>query len=269
VAIGDQDVFLLAWSKHSANSHFVEFEWCTALALKKTVIPCLLDSTRLPPSLAATHAIPVENVPEILTALTGFAPARGTVRRAEVINRLDKIQDTKPEDVLARAKATFEQKDWIVHGNVIQGENVTVTFAEGHKEPPKGLLDKWQIWAGVAVTLLTAISLMADLPDKIEALFSNETRLSDKKDSENLMLEQGLEGSIRDRTGQPMEGVKVSLPKFNQTVATDPLGQFRFRVTAFKQDTVGLLAQKNGYDPYENDFTLGNTDISFTMKKKP
>ncbi|NGZ09980.1 MAG: toll/interleukin-1 receptor domain-containing protein, partial [Nitrospira sp. LK70] len=26
-AIADQDVFLLAWSKSSAASHFVEFEW--------------------------------------------------------------------------------------------------------------------------------------------------------------------------------------------------------------------------------------------------
>src|SRR5690348_14622691 len=56
-AIADQDFFLLAWSQNSARSHFVEFEWCTALALKKCVIPCLLDNTELPPSLAATHAI--------------------------------------------------------------------------------------------------------------------------------------------------------------------------------------------------------------------
>ena len=46
-AIADQDVFLLAWSKNSAASHFVEFEWCTAIALKKTIVPCLLDETPL------------------------------------------------------------------------------------------------------------------------------------------------------------------------------------------------------------------------------
>ena len=44
-AIADQDVVLLAWSKHAAASHFVEFEWTTAIALKKTIIPCLLDAT--------------------------------------------------------------------------------------------------------------------------------------------------------------------------------------------------------------------------------
>ena len=44
-AIADQDVFLLPWSRNSAASHFVEFEWCTAIALKKTIVPCLLDDT--------------------------------------------------------------------------------------------------------------------------------------------------------------------------------------------------------------------------------
>ena len=45
--IASNDYFLLAWSKHALDSHFVEFEWCTAVALKKTIIPCLLDNTPL------------------------------------------------------------------------------------------------------------------------------------------------------------------------------------------------------------------------------
>ena len=42
-AIAHQDVFLLPWSKRSAVSLFVELEWHTAIALKKTIVPCLLD----------------------------------------------------------------------------------------------------------------------------------------------------------------------------------------------------------------------------------
>ena len=38
-AIADRDVFLLAWSKNAAASHFVELEWNTAIALKKTIVP--------------------------------------------------------------------------------------------------------------------------------------------------------------------------------------------------------------------------------------
>src|SRR5512132_2767385 len=54
-AIADKDVFLLAWSENSAQSYYVEFEWCTAIALKKTIIPCLLDDTPLPASLKTFH----------------------------------------------------------------------------------------------------------------------------------------------------------------------------------------------------------------------
>lgn len=265
--IAGQDFFLLAWSKRSASSHFVEFEWCTALALKKALIPCLLDDTPLPPSLAATHAISVENIPDIVAAVTGSLPSLDTARQAEVISKLDQIHSTKAEDVLVQAKATFNQKQWVVHGNVIQGDHVTVTFADGQKEPSKGLLDKWQTWAGLAVTLLTSISLMADLPGKFNAV-SPKSAIESEADQENQMLEQPLEGSIR-HEDDPVEGVKVSLLKFNQTVTTDALGQFRFRVKAPRQETVTLLAQKSGYQSYENDFTLGNTDISFTLKKKP
>ncbi len=50
-AIADQDIFLLAWSKNAAASHFVELEWNTAIALKKTIIPYLLACLTTHPSL--------------------------------------------------------------------------------------------------------------------------------------------------------------------------------------------------------------------------
>ena len=56
-AIATNDFFLLIWSKNAAESHFVEFEWNTAVALKKTIIPCLLDDTPLPISLRAINGI--------------------------------------------------------------------------------------------------------------------------------------------------------------------------------------------------------------------
>ncbi|MGH8488760.1 MAG: toll/interleukin-1 receptor domain-containing protein [Gammaproteobacteria bacterium] len=49
-AIAAQDYLLLCWSKSAAASTNVELEWCAALALKKTIIPCLLDDAPLPPS---------------------------------------------------------------------------------------------------------------------------------------------------------------------------------------------------------------------------
>lgn len=34
-AIAANNFFLLVWSKQARDSHFVEFEWCTAIALKR------------------------------------------------------------------------------------------------------------------------------------------------------------------------------------------------------------------------------------------
>jgi len=55
-AIAARDAFLLLWSADSAKSNFVELEWTTALALKKPILPVLIDQTPLPPSLAAYNA---------------------------------------------------------------------------------------------------------------------------------------------------------------------------------------------------------------------
>ena len=56
-AIAAHDVLLLVWSQEAAASHFVEFEWNTALALQKNVLPCLLDQTPLPSALRAINGI--------------------------------------------------------------------------------------------------------------------------------------------------------------------------------------------------------------------
>jgi TIR domain len=72
-AIAAHDVLLLVWSQEAAASHFVEFEWNTALALQKSILPCLLDQTPLPPALRAINGIdarlPHEALSKILQAL--------------------------------------------------------------------------------------------------------------------------------------------------------------------------------------------------------
>jgi tetratricopeptide (TPR) repeat protein len=119
-AIADQEVFLLAWSQNASSSHFIELEWTTALALKKTIIPCLMDSTSLHPSLAATHAIPIDNLSQVIAALTGTPISQHTERRDEVIRKLNGISATDELTVLQQAKDVFVQQQWIVLGNVYQ-----------------------------------------------------------------------------------------------------------------------------------------------------
>lgn len=118
-AIANQDVFLLAWSKNSAVSQFVEFEWCTAIALKKTIVPCLLDETPLAPSLRALHGYRLNDTTGLIQSLRSALLADGQ-RRELVIRKLNEISATEETAVLAQAKAVFAQQQWTVQGNVYQ-----------------------------------------------------------------------------------------------------------------------------------------------------
>lgn len=118
-AIADQDVFLLAWSKNSATSHFVEFEWCTAIALKKTIVPCLLDDTPLAASLRTFHGYQAHDVAGLLNSLRAAPPAESE-RRAPVLRKLNEITTTEEKAVVEQVKAIFAQQQWTVQGNVYQ-----------------------------------------------------------------------------------------------------------------------------------------------------
>lgn len=155
-AFADQDVFLLAWSKNSAASHFVEFEWCTAIALKKTIVPCLLDETSLAPSLRTFHGYRLDDAAGLITSLRGASLADGQ-RREPVIRKLNDITATEETAVLAQAKSVFAQQQWTVQGNVYQAA-VDIHI---HNEPSvpsapnktKPLVERWQAWAGLTLTV--------------------------------------------------------------------------------------------------------------------
>ncbi|HEX5084403.1 MAG TPA: toll/interleukin-1 receptor domain-containing protein, partial [Blastocatellia bacterium] len=124
-AIADCDAVLLLWSADSAASHFVEFEWTTALALKKTIIPCLLDYARLPPGLAAINNIDCRNIDEagplILAALPDESQPGGSERRTQVIAQLERVTAAEPDEALSQARALFTQSNLNVGAHLIQG----------------------------------------------------------------------------------------------------------------------------------------------------
>lgn len=255
-AIADQDVLLLAWSKNAAESHFVEFEWTTALALKKTIVPCLLDSTTLHPSLAATHGILISDLPRILAAITGVGSKEDVKRRVEVVSKLERITATKAEEVLVAAKGLFDQRGWVVQGNVIQGEHVTVTIGQKHDEKPKGLLERWQTWVSLAVGILTVVTLILGILDKLP--WPSSSNAAGKA------FDQPLAGQVIDAsTGDPLPGVRIAILDFTiQPQATNEDGHFRFeKVRGAKQERIKLTIGKNCYKVETIDATLGNTDL--------
>lgn len=259
-AIADQDVFLLAWSKSAAASHFVEFEWCTAIALKKAIVPCLLDDTPLVPSLKTFHGYRLDDATGLIKSLRS-APLADLRRREPVIQSLNKITATEATAVLAQAKAVFAQQQWTVQGNVYQaGGDIHI-----HNEPttprvpekPKPLVEKWQTWASLAATLVAiGTGLYNFLPGT-----KNES-------PSPVPIEQRLAGTVLDEaTGEPLPGVVVSLPDFDMKRTTEADGSFGFRVTKEKQAQIKFTAQKEGYKTYSNYATLGNTDLRFPMEK--
>ena len=135
-AIADCEAVLLLWSAQSAKSHFVEFEWTTALALKKTVIPLLLDETTLPPALAAINGVFFQPLDEatlkVLAALPTAPQPHEAEQHAQVIAQLASIPAAQPAaETLKQAQAMFTQSNITVGGHFIQGGgDVQVTIHE-------------------------------------------------------------------------------------------------------------------------------------------
>jgi hypothetical protein len=174
-AIAAHDVLLLVWSQAAAASHFVEFEWNTALALQKTILPCLLDQTPLPPALSAINGIdarlPHEALPKILQALQQPVTPSKVEQNARVITMLAGITATDPAEVVQTARAIFMQQGWHVQGNVYQAAgDIHVTLAP---QPARSWLEKRQTWVVFLAALLILIIVALVLPTRIWETFTS------------------------------------------------------------------------------------------------
>jgi TIR domain len=266
-AIADQDVFLLAWSRNSAASHFVEFEWCTAIALKKTIVPCLLDDAELTSSLKTFHGYRLVDITELSSSLRAASLADAQ-RRNSVIASLATVTATDGETVLKQTKTIFFQQQWTVQGNVYQSAgDINIYNASSEPSAPekaKPLVEKWQAWASLVVAILTAVGLFLNLPVK----HSEPPPPTVPLQQPSVPFEQELAGTVLDEaTGEPLQGVIISLPDFDMIKTTEAAGHFQFRVTKERQARIKFTAQKNGYKSYTNYATLGNTDLRFPMEK--
>ena len=271
-AIAANDFLLLVWSKNAAGSEYVELEWCSAIALKKTILPCLLDDTPLPPSLRSIQGInarePAGALLPIVQSLERGVREADPAHSTEVIKKLGEIPSREPREVLQAAKTLFDQREWTIHGSVYQAARdihvTTVAAPPGKAE--KTLLERWQTWVALLIGLSTLITVAIELPQKVIQMIRATSDVESTQDDP--VLAQPLSGSIRDEDNDPLPGVRVSLPKFGLTTTTDDFGQFHFEVSASKQASVAIMAQKGGYATYEADATLGNTNLSFSMRKK-
>lgn len=269
--IAANDFFVLVWSQHAAQSHFVEFEWNTALALKKIIIPCLLDDTPLPPSLRAINGILFQDfatgISSLLKALQQSSPAVAPAQQTNVLAKLQTLKAEAPEKVVAEAKTIFEQQGWNVQGNVYQAAgDIHVTVAPASEKHEKKLLERWQTWVGLIGGILAILAALTELPEKIVKMY-HTLASNTPSDSAQIALQwQTLKGQIKDEDGLPLDSVRVLLPEFNQSDTTDANGVFEFRVYAMPQERVRLEAYRKGYRPLLRDPTWSEELHQYQMR---
>ncbi len=245
----------------------MEFEWNSAIALRKTILPCLLDDAPLPPSLSAVNAIDVRQLDDallrILQALQRPVPSPDPARSADVIAQLRSFAQAEPEEVVEATRSIFAQQGWSVQGNVYQtAGDFHLTIAQPETKPVKTIVEKWQTWVALFVGLLTITSLAADWPGKIRKIFALDG-------STIQVIQQALSGVVWDEGHEPLAGVEVVLPEFKLVTTTDRHGALAFQVKAHKQRTVDIMAIMDGYSTYKAGASLGNTALSITMRRKP
>jgi hypothetical protein len=196
--IAGQRIFLLLWSKNSAVSHFVGFEWNTALALQKTVVPVFLDNAPLPAALSAKNGVLLEDfdqaVKKILD-LMDISPPSDHRQNLQVMDHLSKIEEKNVETVLERVKTIYHQQGWQVHGNVYQvsrGDIININW-----------WGKWQAKVIFFAVLLTLFTLIFDIPGKAKKFYQEIFG--------EPIATLTLKGSVLDSEGLPVGGAKVVL----------------------------------------------------------
>ncbi|MFZ0428772.1 MAG: tetratricopeptide repeat protein [Acidobacteriota bacterium] len=101
--IVDRDALLLLWSKDAASSRTVQFEWSAALALKKPVIPCLLDDTPLDPALMDLSRIGIDelqdSLPSIFSGIAGQGSNQAANDATRLLENLRRIPPAAPEEM--------------------------------------------------------------------------------------------------------------------------------------------------------------------------
>lgn len=152
-AIRESDFFVLCWSKQAQNSYYVELEWTTAIALKKPIIPYLLDNTPLPVTLRSIQG--VQSFEEVDKALQKPAPFKNRQADAFVIEKLGSVLERDPKKIIETIRIAFFQPNMHIEVNVA-GDYIEKTIGQ-----PKGKrLNAWYQSRRNQVAIIGAIGVI-------------------------------------------------------------------------------------------------------------
>ncbi|MBI5473588.1 MAG: toll/interleukin-1 receptor domain-containing protein [Ignavibacteriae bacterium] len=213
--IAENDCVLLLWSKAASISEPIELEWTTCIALKKPIMPVLLDDTPLPLILRAKQGIafndPNDAVARIVERLAEISsPADGS-RQAAVIETLSALQDDEGKSVraVADARQEFEKQGWLPRRR------------------------RSVLWPLLAASIIAVIAYIYWPPSPVP-----------------IPATQELLGRIQDAKGMFVDDALVSLGERGDVTAVSQLGEFRFGNVKGKQgDSVRLSISKAGFHP--------------------
>ena len=164
-AIRDTDAVVLCWSEKASQSHFVEMEWSIALALKKVVIPYLVDNTHLHPSLVFLNG--VKTTEGVLRVVQRSEALREAQTEKVVLDALEKAPASSPEQIAHMVRDTLQI---FVSGGT---NNVAQTINQYYGGEGGGLPKKLtRLISGVQADQV--VGREADLKDLHTRLFSNQ-----------------------------------------------------------------------------------------------
>lgn len=300
-AIAESDALVLLWSSEANQSDFVELEWNIAVAMKKPIIPCLIEDTTLPPTLTPSHRILGRDLAkvtnQILTALQELPASSASERQHKLLNSLTTVQAAEPKQILDQIKTIINQPNWSIGGNVYQAQGDIHIIGEQSNAKKQGTnqLDAWIKWVGLGVASLILVSLLLDLPTKTLNVFKNndpsvipslqpsesgrspgegpseeaKPNPSKKAQETSASSPQKLSGIVTDQvTGDPVKGATVSIPSLNKQVTTNAQGFFTLDLIHQNNEKVLVVVQKDPYETYRTKATPGNTNLGFVLRKK-
>ena len=243
-AIADTDFILLLWSKNAAQAHFVEFEWTTAVALRKTIIPCLTDDTPLPHSLMAINGIVLKDFQqgfaEIIKSLSRSIAKTDSKYTLQIIDKLAEIKSTDPEKVVKTANRIF-QRDSYTQGTVLQaGRDIYITTHNTN------ILRKWQSWV-ILFAAFVLIGVQFDWTAKIVKIYDQVTGKA------NTCM---FSGSIVDLNGKLVTDVEIIVQDNKGAGKTDSHGEFYFKVKDKAGVRVQIIIRKEGIELHRSIETL-------------
>jgi 6-pyruvoyl-tetrahydropterin synthase len=136
-------------------------------------------------------------------------------------------------------------------------------MTENSPKPAKKLLEKWSTWVTFLIALLTLAGLLIDVPKKLIKIVSSESQ------PDTSIKSQNLAGIIWNEKHELLPDVTVYLSDHNLSETTDSNGRYSFEVNyAPKQQSVEIIARKDGYITKEIEASLGNTSNNFILERE-